>query len=301
MKILKMRFAGVPFAALAAMTLLGVGVAVAAESERKASSRGGDVEVREVELFAAMEAGEIEVTLFAKDAKQGNVVIKNKTDKPLRIALPEAFAGVPALNQAFGAGGLGGGLAGGGLGAGGLGAGGLGGGLGALQGLGGGFGGGLGGFGGGGFGGGGFGGLGGGGFGGGGFFNVGPEKTGKIKVTTVCLEHGKEDPNVRVPYTLVPLKSFKDDPQVYEICAMLGRGEIDQASAQAAAWHVTDKLSFEELAAKIGIKHLNGTTEPFFLPQQVARAMHIVREAGRRAELRSIAAKSSRTDSLSQN
>jgi hypothetical protein len=143
------------------------------------------------------------------------------------------------------------------------------------------------------------GGFGGGGFGGGGFFNVAPEKTGKIKVTTVCLEHGKKDPDPRIPYTIIPLEKFNKDPQVFEICSMLGRGEIDQASAQAAAWHHTDEMSFQELLSKIGVKHLNGATEPFFAPQQVLRAAQISNEAARRAQLRATH-ENTKANSLSQ-
>jgi hypothetical protein len=197
----------------------------------------------------------------------------------------------------FGGGGFGGGGMGG-MGGGGMGMGGMGGG--GNQGLGGGMGG-MGGMGGGGMGGMGMGGggFGGGGFGGGGFFNVAPEKTGKIKVATVCLEHGKADPNPRIPYKIVPLETFKSDPKVYEVCAMLGRGEIDQASAQAAAWHFTDEMTFEELVAKIGVKHLNGSTEPFFAPQQVVRGAQIAHEAQRRSQQRS-SKKDSSAVSLSQ-
>src|SRR5688500_10253445 len=57
-----------------------------------------------VELFAGIEAGQIEVHVFPKDAAGGNITVKNKTDKPLTIKLPPAFAGVPVLAQ------LGGGL-----------------------------------------------------------------------------------------------------------------------------------------------------------------------------------------------
>src|SRR5688572_9152818 len=61
-----------------------------------------------VELFAAMKSGEIEVQYIPKDAKQANVLIRNKTDKPLSVQLPRAFTAVPVLAQ-FGGGGLGGG------------------------------------------------------------------------------------------------------------------------------------------------------------------------------------------------
>lgn len=216
-----------------------------------------------VEMFAAIENGDIEVVFVPKNDKQATVVVKNKTKKPLSVKMPEAFAGVPVLAQ-FG---VGGGNVGGGFnnnqG-------------GANQALGGGFGGGFGG----GLGGGGFGG---GGLGGGGFFNVEPEKAHKVKVTTVCLEHGKRNPNPSVKYKIVPLETFSTDPQLAEVCKMLGRGEVDQTSAQVAAWHLANDMTFEQLATKV-IKHLNGTVELYFHPAHVQQGMKIVQVAKQRVE-----------------
>ena len=222
----------------------------------------------QVELFAAIEAGEIDVKLIPKDSTTGIVMIENKTKKPLTIQLPAAFAGIPVLGQIGIGGGIGGGAMGGGGGMGG----------GQNQAMGGGMmGGGMmgGGMGGGGFGGGGM---------GGGFFNVGPEKVGKIKFAGVCLEHGKADPNPRVTYKMVPIDSFTKNPEVIAVVQMLGRGEIDQRSAQAATWHLQNDMSWQELASKIGAKHLNGTTEPYFTPSQMELALRITREAARRVE-----------------
>ena len=60
-----------------------------------------------VELFAAIEAGEVEAKLIPKDSSECRLLVTNKTDRPLNVALPGAFAGVPVLAQ-FG-GGMGGG------------------------------------------------------------------------------------------------------------------------------------------------------------------------------------------------
>jgi hypothetical protein len=219
-----------------------------------------------VDLFKARDAGQIEVKLIPHDSKSGTVIITNNTNRPLTIKLPKAFAGVPVLAQRRG-----------GVGGGGIGGNNLGGGGGGNQGLGGGFTGGGGGFGG--------GGVGGGGGGGGGFFNIGPERVGKLKIVAVCLEHGKQDPNPRVPYALVPIESVTSDPKVIEVVTMLGSGGIDQPAAQAAAWHLANGLSWQELAAKIGIKHLNGTTELFFSASDLQRACRISDEAERRGML----------------
>jgi hypothetical protein len=130
--------------------------------------------------------------------------------------------------------------------------------------------------------GGGMGGMGMGGMGMGGFMNVGPDRVGKFKVATVCLEHGKKDPNPRVPYEMKPIESFTQKAELIELCKMLGRGEIDQVSAQAAAWHLSDGLSWQELARKVKIRHLNGQTKLYFNPQQLQQALRAVRVATER-------------------
>jgi hypothetical protein len=201
---------------------------------------------RTVEMFKAIDDKEIEVKFIPKNSKGATVLVKNLTDKPLSVKMPEAFASVPVLAQAGFGGGVGGG--GGGVQAGG-----------------------------GGFGGGGMG-MGGGGMGGGGFFNVAPEKVGKIKVATVCLEHGKRDPRPRTPIKLIPLEEWTDRPAVVELCKMLGRGAIDQRSAQAAAWHLQNDMSWQELASK-EIKHVTGAREPYFHRAEIMRAMQIAQAA----------------------
>lgn len=214
-----------------------------------------------LDLFAAKNAGQVSVQLIPHDSKSGQVMITNNTSAPLTIKLPAAFAGVPILAQRRG-GGAAGGLAGGG-GAGG-----------GSQGIGGGFGGGGGGFGGGGIGGGG---------GGGGFFNIGPERVVKVKFASVCLEHGKQEPSPRIAYDLIPIDAFTGDAAVVQLTEMLGRGEIEQSAAQAAVWHLANGLSWQQLTNKIGIKHIDGRTEPYFSEKVLQKAQQVAQEAHRRA------------------
>jgi hypothetical protein len=169
---------------------------------------------------------------------------------------------VPILAQRRGGGG-------GGMGAMGGGGGGMGGG--GMQGMGGGMMGGMGGMGG------GMGGMG----GGGGMFNIAPDKVQKVKIGTVCLDHGLTDPNPRVPYKPVPIESYAKDPAIAELVKLMCSGRIDQHSAQAAAWHIQNGLSWQELANKIGIKHIDGRKEPYFTAAQLERAFmatKVVRE-----------------------
>lgn len=225
-------------------------------STRQIRNQAGD----KIEMFAAIESGHLEVKLIPKDSTQATVLFTNKTDTPMNVKLPAAFAGLPVLAQNFGGGGMGRG-GGGGMGGGGS------------QGVGGGMGGGGMGRGGGGFG------------GGGGFFNVAPGKVGKIKVPLVCLEHGKAEPRPRVPYVIQPLEKVTDKPEVVELCTMLGHREIDQRAAQVAAWHLQNEMSWEELAHK-EIRHLNGTREPYFTSDELYRAVQVVQVSQQRAESR---------------
>jgi len=201
-----------------------------------------------VELFAAIEAGEVEAKLIPKDSSECRLLVTNKTDRPLNVALPGAFAGVPVLAQ------FGGGMGGGGMG--GMGGGG--------EGIGGGMGGG------------GMGGMGGGG--GGGFFNIPAERVAQIKGTTVCLEHGKPEPRPAMAYEIKPIESFTDKPEVQELCRMVGSGRINQRAAQAAAWHLNNGMSWAELAAK-QTRYANGATQPYFHPQELQAAVRITQAA----------------------
>lgn len=213
-----------------------------------------------VEMFAGIEKGDIAVKLIPKDSTQCKVLIENKTDKPLNVKLPEAFAGVPVLAAQLG-GGAGGRTStrsnsGGNQ----------------NQSMGGGMGG---------MGGGGMGGMG----GGGGFFNVPPEKVGKFDVTTVCLEHGKGEPRAAIPYEIKPLESFTTKPGVRELCELLGGGQVNQRAAQVAAWHLNNGMSWQELAAK-RLRHANGTSQPYFTAEEMQGGMKIVATAVSLAEQR---------------
>lgn len=62
-----------------------------------------------VDMFEALEAGEIAVKFIPKDSTEGRVFIHNKADKPLNVKLPAAFAAAPVLAQMGGGQGMGGG------------------------------------------------------------------------------------------------------------------------------------------------------------------------------------------------
>ena len=228
-----------------------------------------DPTAERVGLFDGMEDGRLDTKVIAQDAEHGAVLVTNMSDEPLTVELPDAFVAVQVVKQ-FG--GAGGGLGGGGLGGGGLGGGGQGGGQ--SQNSGGGFGGG--GQGGGGLGG---GGLGGGGQGGGqGFFSVPPERTVSVPYISACLNHGKNDPNPRVKYQIVPVENYTEDPVLAELIRMVGTGRLEPYAAQAAIWNRTDKMSWQQLAAKTRRDSL-GRQQPYFHPVAIQRAQLITATA----------------------
>ena len=227
-----------------------------------------------VDMFAAMDSGDINVLIKTRSSANSNLMITNNSNRPLAIQIPPAFAGVPVMRQGIGGGG-GGGFGGGGGGRGGGGFGGGGGGQGV--GGGGGFGGGGGGFGGGG------GGRGGGG-GGGGIFNIPPGRQGKININTVCLEHGKAEPRARMDYKVVPIETVTSDPEVLQIIQMMANDEITQKVAQAATWNQTDNLTWEYMLTKNRIERMDGYFERFFSRNELVFAHQVVEVAKKRVE-----------------
>jgi hypothetical protein len=271
---------------LAIALIFGLVAPTLAAEKKVKNGVSATAEYEKVDLFDAMSKGDIEVKFVPDDSTKATVFFKNKSNKPLSISLPPTFAATPVLKQmgmgGMGMGGMGG--MGGGMGGMGGGMGGMGGGMGGMgggQGMGGGMGGGMMGGMGGGMGGmgGGMGGMGMGGMGGG-FMNLGPEKSSKVVVPCVCLEHGKKDPTKAMKYELKPIESFTTDARVVELCRMVGNGEVpDQKSAQAAVWHYTDKLSWEFMASKVGMIHIDRSTEPFFNGTQLSAGMQVASKA----------------------
>lgn len=227
-----------------------------------------DPEAERVGLFDGLKEGQLTVKVLAKDAKGGNMLIENKTDQPLTVELPESFAAVHVLKQ-YGGGGYGGG---GGGGMGGMGGGMGGGGMGGGQAMGGGMGGGM--------MGGGMGGMGGGmggmGGGGGGFFSVPAEKIVSVPYHSVCLEHGKPEPSPGKTYVIMETEKYTKNLQLRKLLDLVGTRRINPDVAQAAAWHLTDEMSWRELAAKRREFAGGRPATPYFAPLALLRAQQLV-------------------------
>ncbi|WP_436716452.1 hypothetical protein U8335_02785 [Roseiconus lacunae] len=146
--------------------------------------------------------------------------------------------------------------------------------------------------------GGGMGGMGGGMGGMGGMMRVAPNRQQKLAVTTVCLEHGKPDPTPKMAYKIVPLDLVTTDQRVHVLCEALGNRQVAQNTAQAAAWNLMDKMSWEELAAKNRVESKYTGNIRWFSPIEIRSAIAVVGEATRIADARS---PSSETESLSDD
>ncbi|MGB8852645.1 MAG: hypothetical protein WCC69_03665 [Pirellulales bacterium] len=106
-----------------------------------------------------------------------------------------------------------------------------------------------------------------------------PGKTRVFRFTTVCLEHGKPEPSARMPYRMIALDTWSDEPRLAFVMECLASGVITQKVAQAAAWHIANGLSWERLAAET-IDHIGGVPdEPFFTGAELAAAQQVVEVA----------------------
>ncbi|WP_442482248.1 hypothetical protein [Aeoliella sp. SH292] len=247
------------FATLLALLLFAAPGAFADDAAETPSKESTEV----MDLFAAEEAGQIEVKFIAKNSHKGRILITNKLPNGVKVRLPEAFIGDPIVAQ-FGGGGGGGGNFGGG------GGGGFGGGGGGQQSMGGG------------------GGMGGGGMmgGGGGMFSIPPDRVTKIDVPLLCLDHGKADPTSSNPYKLRPVDPSTDRPEVIELLKAFGNGDLQHNAAQAAVWHLNSDVSWEELATKLTGTARNLNRSPYFNRFELQSALAYASEASRRgAEL----------------
>ena len=194
-----------------------------------------DESAEKVNIFEGMEQGVLDVKVIPEYSLSASIYIENTSEVPLTVEIPKAVAATHTLKQ-FGAGVGGGGNQGGG-------------GAQSTGGSAGGFGSGLGG-------------------GGGNSFSVPAGKIVKIPYDSVCLEHGKKEPNSRMTYHLVPVETVTDNAAVIELLAELSHPNVDRMSAQAAAWRMQNKLSWQYLSSK-----MKNRNTPYFTRQQIQQGM----------------------------
>ena len=74
-------------------------------ADRGTKDAAADPNAKTVDVFDGIRNGDIVVRFVPKDSREARITVENKTDKPLSVKLPDAFAGVPVLAQAGNAGG----------------------------------------------------------------------------------------------------------------------------------------------------------------------------------------------------
>lgn len=240
---------------LLALALLVVGTAQAAKKGAITKPKL-DPSAPVVELFQGMEDKQLSTRLLQKDSQSGNLLIENLTKETLTVDMPQSFVGVHVLNQGGFGGGQGGGQQGGGGGQSTGGGGGQqgGGGGGGQQ-----------------------------GGGGGGFFSIPPGKVVRLQVTSVCLEHGKPEPSIRMEYKIFPVEHVSKDPVLKELLNLVASGRINKHVAQAAAWNIASGKSWRDLAAMKFRRAGNLPDTPHFSHAELAYAQNLVAASKQRA------------------
>lgn len=216
-------------------------------------------------LFDALAAGLIDARMMPRDATGGSLFLENLSDRPLTIELPEAVVGVQVLPQfgnLFQQAGNGQGNAGnGGQGAG------------ANQPVGAGFQ---------------------GNFGNGAtpnlignapfnqaprqnFFSIPPERIARVPYHSVCLEHGAVDPKRGNVYRLVQVNEFSADPRLPHLLKQVGAQAESTAALQAAAWHIVNGMSWEQLQAK-PFHRAAAPDTPYFESRDLQTARRLVEQ-----------------------
>lgn len=110
-------------------------------------------------------------------------------------------------------------------------------------------------------------------------FAIPPESTREFRVPTVCVEHGKPNPRSIVKYELVRPEEVGVGPELADALASYGRGESDQEAMQAAAWHLANGKTWDELRKMSRMAAINAQT-PVFTSRELAAARRLV-EASR--------------------
>jgi hypothetical protein len=218
-----------------------------------------DPEAPVVELFDGIENGTFEVRVAPKNEFSAKVFITNTTDKPQTVQLPKAVVGVHVLKQSF--------LQQGGLS-----------GLSDTFGTQGGVGQDTGGnlqstgsqgtqgqfpF---------------GGNQGNGFFSIPAESIVQLQFNTVCLNHGKPTPRLKMTYELRRVEDRVNSEALRELLAGYNPRRIDRKTMQAAAWHLANDMSWKQLAAK-KVTAIGVIATPYLSRKQLNEAKKLVASA----------------------
>jgi len=233
-----------------------------------------DSDARVVDLFDGQEQGQFEIRVVAMNPHEGKVFITNQTDKPLTVAVPKAVVGVHVLPQVgnnsgngfFGSSGNANQTTNGASGQGQS----VGGNL-SPVGSNGSF------------------------FPnstagknnsppGNGFFSIPPDKTVQLGLSSVCLNHGRPNPNSGMKYRLVRVESHTSDTVLQQLLEDYSP-RTNKDARQAAAWHLANGFSWKQLA-NLTEQPIPSVAVPLFTKSQISAARELVEQARRNADQR---------------
>lgn len=141
----------------------------------------------------------------------------------------------------------------------------------------------------------------GGGGGGGGQFMIPAEKVIRKDFQSVCLDHGKKDPNPKAEYTLKPIEEVTDRPAVIELGKMLGKvSKADLEIIQLATWMLNNDLTPADLSKETW-KTANGRVMPANSPAQLQAAFNLAQLATQKAQENAVYIPPTVPSSASQN
>ena len=234
------------------------GLSVAGESRGRIILRPQlDPEAASIELFEGLDSGAIAAKMMPRNEQGGSIFVENLSGEPLTIEMPEAFVGVQVLPQidlqipvpgnAFPIGPQNNQQQGQNQPVGGGTSGGRNGSSNDTI------------------------------FGNNSFFSVPAERVARIEYSSVCLKHGAVTPRRGNVYRLVRVEEFSKDPRLAELLKRVAGRQGEQAALQAAAWHLANEMSWEELAAK-RFRRLNAPDTRWFSAATLRTAHSIVEQ-----------------------
>lgn len=110
------------------------------------------------------------------------------------------------------------------------------------------------------------------------FFSIPAERVVRIEFQSVCLRQGAATPNSGNVYRLVRVEQFSSDPRLPQLLARIGKSHHSQPALQAAAWHLSDGLSWEQIA-QLTYGRVNAPDVPQFSAADLRSARKLLAEA----------------------
>tara|TARA_R110002095_G_scaffold102921_1_gene90235 strand:+ start:1409 stop:2269 length:861 start_codon:yes stop_codon:yes gene_type:complete len=111
-----------------------------------------------------------------------------------------------------------------------------------------------------------------------GLFTIPAEKTVRLRLQSVCLEHGKPSPSSLKTYELRPIESQVQDKALVLLLTKFDPRYDDWEMMQAIAWHLSSHMEWQELANEKKDRVIGGGV-PLFSTAQLLAAKKIVEMA----------------------